>query len=196
MFTSRLLKKPMFLEETKGLSGAEKGTIMHFVMQHLDFKRVNSYEAVKEQLLEMIQKELLTKEQAMSVSVKKIASFFSSEIGKRMLALKNIEKDIKRETPFLMKLKASEVMENLPEEVYKDEVIILQGVIDVYFLEEDGIVLLDYKTDFATEENMMDIKNRYESQLYYYTEALERMTGLPVKEKYIYLFSNGEIIQY
>ncbi|MFL0267149.1 helicase-exonuclease AddAB subunit AddA [Candidatus Clostridium radicumherbarum] len=196
IFTTRLLKKPMFLEETKGLSGAEKGTIMHFVMQHLDFKRVNSYEDVKEQLLEMVQKELLTKEHAMSVSVKKITSFFSSEIGKRMLALKNMEKNIKRETPFLMKLKASEVMENIPQEVYEDEVIILQGVIDVYFLEEDGIVLLDYKTDFATEENMMDIKNRYESQLHYYTEALERMTGLPVKEKYIYLFSNGGIIQY
>ncbi|MFL0245849.1 helicase-exonuclease AddAB subunit AddA [Candidatus Clostridium stratigraminis] len=196
IFTSRLLKKPMFLEEKKGLSGAEKGTIMHFVMQHIDFNRVNSYEAVKDQLLEMIQKELLTKEHAMSVNVKKITSFFSSEIGKRMLALNNIEKDIKKETPFFMKLKASEVIENLSEKVYMDEVIILQGVIDVYFLEEDGIVLLDYKTDFATEENMMDIKNRYESQLYYYTEALERMTGLPVKEKYIYLFSNGKIIKY
>lgn len=196
MFTSKLLKKPLFLEAKKGLSGAERGTVLHFVMQHLDFMRVNSFRAISEQLKEMIQKELLTEEQAMSVNIENIIRFFKSNIGERLLSVKHLDKDIKRETPFFMKLKGREMLKYISEEIYKDEVTILQGVIDVYFKEDDGIVLIDYKTDYATEENMEEIKIRYEKQLYYYTEALERMTGLPVKEKYIYLFSNGRVIQY
>lgn len=196
MFASKLLRKPLFLEDKKGLSGAERGTVMHFVMQHIDFMRVSSFEDIREQLKEMTEKELLTEEQSMSVSIKNIIHFFKSDIGKRLLAVKHLDKDIKRETPFFMKLKGTEIIKNLPQEIYKDEVILLQGVIDIYFKEKDGIVLLDYKTDYATEENMDEIKIRYEKQIYYYTEALERMTGLPVKEKYIYLFSNGSVIQY
>lgn len=196
LFAAKLARKPLFLEEQKGLSGAERGTIVHFVMQHLDFRKVQSYEELDSQVKAMVMKELLTEEQAMSVSIKSIHNFFKSSIGGRMLAVKDFDKDIRRETPFFMKLKGSEIKKDLPEEIYKKDVILLQGVVDVYFREEDYLVLLDYKTDYATEENMEEIKNRYEKQLYYYSEALERMTGLKVKEKYIYLFSNGEIIKY
>ena len=72
----------------------------------------------------------------------------------------------------------------------------LQGVIDTYFEEEDGIVLLDYKTDYVGEEvKVEDIKERYRIQIQYYSDTLEKVMGLPVKEKYLYLFYTGEIVE-
>ena len=73
--------------------------------------------------------------------------------------------------------------ETLPEE----ESVLIQGIIDMYFIEEDGIVLLDYKTDHV--ESMEALWERYEMQINYYREALERLTKLPVKEKILYSFS-------
>jgi ATP-dependent helicase/nuclease subunit A len=196
MFTSKLLKKPKFLEEKKGLTGAERGTIVHFVMQHLDLRMVADYNAISDQIRRMVKKEQLTEEQAKSVNIKSITRFFNSPLGSRMLSVKDFDRDLRREIPFYMKLKSTEVYEELPKELYEDEITLLQGVIDCYFREKDGIVLVDYKTDYATEENLAEIKERYEKQIYYYEEALRRITGETVKEKCIYLFSNGEIIRY
>ena len=196
MFTLKLSKKPKFLEEKKGLSGAERGTIVHFVMQHLDLRMVADYNAISDQIRNMVRKEQLTEEQAMSVNIKSIIRFLSSPLGSRMLSVKDFDRDLRREIPFYMRLKSTEVYEELPQDIYGEEITLLQGVIDCYFREKDGIVLVDYKTDYATEENMDEIKERYEKQIYYYAEALRRITGETVKEKCIYLFSNGESIKY
>lgn len=192
MFASRLLKKPSFLEEEKGLTAAERGTVIHFVMQHLDLRRVKSLQDISEQVKEMLLKELLTEEQAVAVNIKAIYRFFNSAFGRRMLSSKNIQ----REVAFHMKLKGTEVKKELSEDIYGQEETLLMGVIDCFFYEEDGIVLIDYKTDYATDENMEEIKERYEKQIYYYSEALYRITGEKVKEKYIYLFGNGKVIEY
>ena len=68
----------------------------------------------------------------------------------------------------------------------------IQGIVDAYFEEEDGIVLVDYKTDRVKEENQLI--RRYAIQLELYEKAIERMTGKKVKEKIIYSFSLGEEI--
>lgn len=196
MFTPKLSKKPAFLEETKGLSGAERGTVVHFVMQHLNLKRISSFNEISSQIKEMVVKELLTEEQAMSISINSILKFFMSELGRRILGAADNNDDINREIPFHMKLSALDVNPKLSEDVYENETVLLQGVIDCYFREDDGLVLIDYKTDYATEENLEDIKERYKRQIYYYTEALSRITGEKVKESYLYLFSNGKIIKY
>lgn len=196
MFAPKLSKKPVFLEEAKGLSAAERGIIVHFVMQHLDLKKVNSYSEIKNQIKEMVVKELLTEEQAMSVNIKNILRFFSSPLGARMLSVNNLNKAVQREVAFHMKLKAAEINKELPKDIYGKEETLLMGVIDCFFKEKDGIVLLDYKTDYATDDNINEIKERYRKQIEYYEEALKRITGERVKEKYIYLFSNGKIIEY
>jgi ATP-dependent helicase/nuclease subunit A len=165
-------------------------------MQHLYLNSVGSFKEISEQVKEMVAKELLTEEQAKAVNIKSILGFFTSSLGKRMLEVKNIHSDIKREVAFHMKLKATEVNKELSKEIYKAEETLLMGVIDCFFYEEDGIVLIDYKTDYVTDENMLEIRNRYEKQIYYYTEALQRITGKKVKEKYIYLFGNGKTIEY
>ncbi|MBC8062194.1 MAG: helicase-exonuclease AddAB subunit AddA [Clostridiaceae bacterium] len=185
-----LNKKPRFLQETKGLSPSEKGTVMHSVMQHLDLKNVSTIEDIKAQIHLMIIKEFITKEQADTVKVNKIIDFFNSNIGLRLIGSDKIY----REIPFHMEISSAEVYKDLKQS--KAENIILQGIIDCFFEEENGLVLLDYKTDYVSEGDEDNIKGRYKIQLQYYTQALERMTGKKVKNKVIYLFSNGKTMEY
>jgi len=83
----------------------------------------------------------------------------------------------------------------MTEDVYQGETLLLQGIIDCYFEEPDGIVLLDYKTDYVAPGRMDSIRERYALQIRYYARALEMLTGKKVKEKVIYLFWNGEALE-
>ncbi|MHB8125338.1 MAG: helicase-exonuclease AddAB subunit AddA [Desulfitobacteriaceae bacterium] len=183
-----LVKKPKFLEEKKGLSAAEAGTILHFVMQHLDYQRGE----LEAQLAEMVVKALLTEQQAQSVAVAKIQRFLESPLGRRMLASEKVN----REIPFNMEIPCQELYKELEGEAYQGETLLLQGVIDCYFEEADGIVLLDYKTDYVAAGKVDKIRERYRVQISYYARALERLTGKRVKEKIIYLFWNGDVLEY
>ena len=110
-------------------------------MQHVDLKKPITVEVLQEQIAGMVNKELLTFEQAEEIAIEKVISFFDSDLGKRVLAAKSVE----REVPFTMMLAA--------EEAYQDwqgnsgESILVQGVIDCMIEEEDGITLIDFKTD-------------------------------------------------
>ena len=88
-----------------------------------------------------------------------------------------------REQPFVLGLPANKLGEDLPEE----ETVLIQGIIDVFFEEEDYIVVADYKTDRV--ETAEELVRRYQVQLDYYAQALERLTGKSVKEKLIYSFA-------
>ena len=184
------VKKPEFLNDTKGLSGAEKGIVMHSVMQHIALKDDMDIGYINEEISIMVEKEILTKEQADSVNRHKIAEFFKSCIGKRMLDARN---KLKREQGFYIYIGSSEIYPELSKE-YDDEKIILQGIIDCYFEEDDGIVLIDYKTD-RVKDNEDEIRKKYEIQLKYYKRAIERITDKKVKESYIYLFSSGDTLK-
>ncbi|HEX2924958.1 MAG TPA: helicase-exonuclease AddAB subunit AddA [Ruminiclostridium sp.] len=186
VYKTGAIKKPAFLQEKKGLSPAERGTAMHFAMQHLDFHS----EDIAGQIEAMVKKELLTETQAKSIDIKKINAFVQSEIGKRMLSSGRVH----REIPFNIELPYSELYPELPDMSGYDDKILLQGVIDCYFEEEDGIVLIDYKTDYVPVGEEESMKEKYELQISYYARALELLTSKPVKEKYIYMFSNGGIL--
>jgi len=189
-FIPPLVKQPLFLEKKKGLSAAEKGTALHFVMQHLDLNHVMTADQIHEQIHRMVENQLLTPEQASSVDVHKIVDFFRTPLGQRMLSSGNV----KREVPFNIHIKCKEIYDNLPKH-YEDEAIILQGVIDCYFEEKDGIVLVDYKTDYVEPGGEQKIKEKYAVQLEYYSKALEYITGCRVKERFIYLFWNSSILK-
>ncbi|HHV59049.1 MAG TPA: helicase-exonuclease AddAB subunit AddA [Clostridiaceae bacterium] len=183
-----LVKKPMFLEEKKGLTHAEKGTVLHFVMQHLDYNR----EDIEAQIEGMVARDLLTEQQAQSVDVGKIHRFLESPLGKRMLASGSIN----REVPFNIEIPCHELYKDMEDEACHGETLLLQGVIDCYFEEPDGIVLVDYKTDYVPAGKVEMIRERYRLQILYYARALEMLTGNWVKEKYIYLFWNGEVLEF
>ncbi|MDI6706113.1 MAG: helicase-exonuclease AddAB subunit AddA [Bacillota bacterium] len=185
-----VVRKPSFLEQVRGFSAAERGTILHFVMQHLSLDSVHDAAAIESQIRGMVERELLTEREAASVEVERIARFFRSDLGLRVCAAQIV----RREVPFNLELKSTEVYGGLPGEIYDGETILLQGVIDCYFEEKDGLVLIDYKTDFVPEDGSRSIRDKYRIQIEYYSRALELLTGRKVVERYIYLFWNGEII--
>ncbi len=182
-----LVKLPKFIEGTKAFTPAERGTILHFVLQHLDLSAVSDLTQIQGQVASMLERELLTQPEAEIVEIEKILTFFESDIGIRMLRAKKVY----RETAFNLKKPAVEVLENLED---CDEALLIQGVIDCYFEEASGLVLLDYKSDFVPEEGLELIINKYRPQLQLYHEALTKITGKAVKEKILYLFSIGRAV--
>lgn len=180
------LRKPQFLEEIKRFSSSEVGTFTHLVMQHLNFQSTNSIENIENQIEELIQKEFLTKEQAKVINIKKIYNFIKSPIVERIRKSSNV----KREEPFYIEMSSQDLIPNISE-IYKDEKILIQGVIDLYFQEGEDLIILDYKTDYV--EDIQSTKEKYYLQMYYYKKALERITGKKVKEKYLYLFNMDKL---
>jgi ATP-dependent helicase/nuclease subunit A len=181
-----LNKKPVFLMKKKGLSAAEKGIALHFAMQHLDY-----YDSdIESQIESMVKKDLLTPQQAQSIDTDKIRRFLSSPVGLRMLASAKIY----REVPFNIEIPCHELYPEIDKDPFRSETILLQGIIDCYFEETDGIVLVDYKTDYVTLDMLETIKERYRVQIHYYARALEMLTGKNVKEKYIYLFHMDKLL--
>lgn len=204
-FMRRLTARPAFMEKESDISGAAKGTIMHFVMQHLDLERLKTVrkatesgtmnegllsDEIKSQIEKMVENEQLTKPEADTVKTYRIVKFFSTDLGRRML----MSETVNRETAFNIQIKCSEIYKELSGGPYDDEVMLLQGVIDCWFMSDDGIVLIDYKTDYVPEGGEDSIRERYRIQLDYYTRALEKITGEKVKERYLYLFYTGGII--
>lgn len=179
--TPSIVKMPKFLEGKKPFIKAEIGTIMHFVMQHININEPMDKETIEKRIEKMVIEDLLSEEEAKVVNAEKIYKFYESPIGLRLLSSSNI----KREIPFVLKKKASEVIDGL---IDCHEYVLIQGIIDCYFQEGDDLILVDYKTDYVLEDNLEDIIYRYKGQMLLYKEALERITGNNVKEVYLYSF--------
>ena len=188
IFKDKEVLKPKFLQEKKGLSASERGTAVHFIMQKLDLERVSNKKEIKNQIDEMKSYSLLSEEEVKAVDKVNFIGFFRSNLGKRMLSAYNECRLLKRELPFYTEISSLNIDSTLPEKIYKKEKVRLQGIIDCIFEEEDGIVLLDYKTDYVVEGMEEEIIDKYRIQLKYYKEAVEKITGKKVKESYLYLF--------
>ncbi|WP_238906375.1 helicase-exonuclease AddAB subunit AddA [Clostridium sp. YIM B02506] len=186
--------KPVFLQEERGLSPAERGTIVHFFMQKLELGKSNSYSDIKEQIEELIARDLLREDESKVINIKKILNFMNSNLGQRMKRAFEEGREVNRELAFYTEISALNFDKTLPRE-YETERVRLQGVIDAYFEEEDGIILLDYKTDYVGEKGVEEIIDRYRLQLDYYEEALEKITGKKVKERYLYLFNKDKEVK-
>ncbi|SHH92009.1 DNA helicase/exodeoxyribonuclease V, subunit A [Clostridium collagenovorans DSM 3089] len=180
-----IAKKPKFLSEYKGLNAAEKGTAIHEVMQYLDLNRVSTLEEIERQVEELYMKEFISLEQAKVINCKKIFNFFTSYLGKEML---NNKQGVYREKAFNMEIPSISIDNELDKELYEDEKIIIQGIIDCYIDNDEGITLLDYKTDKVKDGNIDKIAERYRVQLDYYAKAIEIIMNKRVTEKYLYLF--------
>ena len=185
-------KRPRFLEETSGMTAAERGSLMHFVLQHMDFGGEVSEAGIKRQLEDMIRMELLTEVQARNVNIDGIVGFLNSDLGRRMTEAGRLY----REMPFTMEVECSEVFGSKAGCGHEGETVVLQGIIDCWFEEEGKLVLVDYKTDYVTEGEVSRIKEKYRTQIEYYARALSQITGKEVSGKYIYLFWNGKILEY
>ena len=90
-----------------------------------------------------------------------------------------------REKPFMMGIPASDLDPKFPTE----EMVLIQGIIDAWFIEDGEIILMDYKTDRVKEAS--ELVKRYQIQLDLYKRALESATNMKVREVYIYSFGLG-----
>jgi len=186
------LSRPKFMESMK-LNAAEVGTATHAVMQYLNYDDVNTIDSIKGQMEEMVQKELLTSDQVKAIDVKNIYAFCHTLLGQKVKNAKRIQ----REVPFSYGISASELYPNWIEE---DELILIQGIIDLLLVEDDGVVLIDYKTDKTTayqEEGALEkeAKKRYGVQIDLYSKAIEASLEKEVKERYLYFFDGGHTIK-
>lgn len=181
------------------LSGAERGTIVHKFMELLDFANYNmvgdsSDQTIIEKLNEfkfrLAEDKLLSEEELEAINIWKIKNMLSSNLGSRMIKADTLGR-LKKEQQFSAGIKVSDIYEDIADGAGED-VVVVQGIIDAFFYEEDEIVVMDYKTDRASEEELI---LRYKAQLDYYSDILERLTGKRVKEKIIYSFYNDNEIQ-
>lgn len=191
VFNIKLIKRPKFLEESKALTPAEKGTAMHAVLQHLELRSKIDIDYVKGQIMQMEEKEIITKNQADSVSAQRVVDFFNQDLGIRILKSNNV----KREVTFQVRIKAAEYYKEIIGTPSEGEEILLQGAIDCIFEEEGMLVLIDYKTDYVENDNSQAVIDKYNIQIKLYEEAVKKITGKIIKEKYLYLFSNGKIVK-
>lgn len=171
---------PEFLKETKGLSGAKRGLIYHSVLEHWDYKLSSSIEDINDFCKKLYDKGIFTNEELAVISPVKIKRFLDSAIGLRMK--KAFEASLlKREASF------SVILEHGDERFsFMDKDVLLQGIIDAYFSEDDELVIVDYKTDYLPDGNINHLSVKYSMQLKCYSYALEKITKKKVKECWIY----------
>ena len=173
-------------EQDKKLSPMERGTIMHTVMQRLDFHGDLSFAGIKSQVAGLEAKGILPEGAGKIVYIKGIQSFFQSEIGQQVLTAPAVY----RELPFSRMLRAKDFYPEVQEE---KELLFTQGVIDLLVETADGkLILIDYKTDRLTDAAR--IRQRYQIQLDLYRQAVEAILGRKVDKTYLYLLQNGSFV--
>ncbi|MEG6520560.1 helicase-exonuclease AddAB subunit AddA [Desulfotomaculum sp. 1211_IL3151] len=187
-YRPQITGRPRFLQQAKGLTSAERGSALHLVMQHISLDQVPDEEAVQHLLEKLMQREILLPEQAAVINPAQILSFFASPIGQRVLQAPRVE----RELPFSLALPATEIYQDLPG-AYAQEMVLVQGVIDCLVDEQDGYLLIDYKSD-SVYQGQASPMERYRGQINLYTRAVQDILRKPVKERVIYLFDNGAVV--
>ena len=178
---------PAFMEGKAEVNqGALRGTAMHRLMECYDFTKMPDCsdefaENIKKQLTGLVQMGKVSEDMQKLIRIPSVELFLKSLLAPRMKAAA-MRDDLFREKPFVM---GNHEME--------EEMVLIQGIIDVFWVEEDGIVLLDYKTDRV--DSATRLRDMYKEQLDLYAEALERIFPLPVKEKYLYSFRLNQAIE-
>ena len=175
---------PDFMKEEEKISSARKGTLMHLFLQKLDLSKNYKISDLEIELKNLVYKNIINENEAEFINLKQIEYFMNSDLAKKLRKSNKIEK----EKPFCTKLKAKEIFSEA-----KDETILVQGIIDLYAILDNKIILVDYKTDYITDEKIF-IK-KYSNQLRIYKKALEDALNKEVSEVYIYsLYLNKEIL--
>ena len=154
---------------------------MHRLMELIDFSKEYDMQTLQEFVEARVADGKLSKEYAEAIRPEKVIRFLKTGLAKRMKAA-NERNELYLEQPFVLGIAANTINEELPE----DEQVLIQGIIDVFFIEDDKIILLDYKTDVIDHSGQLE--ERYRTQLLYYKEALERITGKTVAETLLYSF--------
>ena len=182
------LRRPVF-HGAKPLTPAQKGTALHMVMQYLDFSCTATLEEIQEEIARLVSHQFLTPQQGEAVEPERVLSFFQSPLGRRLVESPQMEREFK----FSMLVPAVDYYPQAEE----GEEVLLQGVVDCWFVEEDGTVtVLDFKTDRVTAQSVTGRAREYRPQLEAYSRALSQALGLPVGRCVLWFFALGEEISW
>lgn len=179
---------PRFIQEREdSAGGALRGSAYHRLLELFPFEEKQdpaawTLQQVQQILEKQVQKHTLSREYGKVIQPARIVRFLHSSLARRMCRAQAAGQ-LFREQPFVLGLSANQLKKELPEE----ETVLIQGIIDVYFEEDGQLVVADYKTDAVRQPE--ELVRRYRIQLEYYAQALERLTGKPVKEKILYSFA-------
>lgn len=192
-FRTPITKRPLFMQEHRELTAAEKGTAMHAVMQHLPFDKKLTQLEIKKNIDEMIDRSLILKEAAMTIDINAIERFYQTELADKMIKSTNLQKEI----PFMFTENASDIYQDWQSDT--EEKIVVQGIIDCLFEYNQEWYIVDYKTDVIAEESvsektMNQLKDRYEVQINLYKRAIESILKTEVKKTYLYFFDKELLI--
>lgn len=177
--TEITLDKPKFLKDDK-ITKAQIGTLVHMCVQKLDEDKDYSLEDIKNFISELVVKEIITEKEAAHIDKNLLYKYVKSDI---FTALRKSKK-VCKEQAFYINIPATEIYNNINSE----EKILVQGVIDLYFIDEnDNLILVDYKTDYVGTGKEQEIINKYSKQLEIYKRALEEATNKKVYKSYLCL---------
>ena len=183
-------QKPKFLVETEKVTNSEKGTLVHFILQKIDFKKEYNSSSLENLIQSFVANNSISEVQAKSINREKILQFLNSEFANELKKAKEIYK----EKTFCTKLKVEDIFKNVEfKENEKNNYMLVQGIIDLYFKNSnDEWVLVDYKTDYVKEEK--ELIEKYSKQLEIYKKALEDELEEKVLHTYIYsIYLNKKI---
>ena len=184
-FRKTSMKSPEFLkEQTNKLTGAQKGTLIHLCMQYLNINEDYTKEKIEDLIDDLLFKKKISSIEAENIDTNKILDFTKSNLWKDLKKAKLVE----REKAFYITIPINELYESNMEGE-----ILVQGIIDLYFInEDDELILVDYKTDYVQQKE--ELIEKYSKQLELYKRALEEALDKKVSKVYIYsTYLNREI---
>lgn len=178
----QIVEKPKFMQNIEILNKAEIGTLMHLILQKLDFRENYNEKTLNDLIQKLIYLNIITEKQSQYIDKKRLLEFTKTELFKEIQNAKEIYK----EQPFHM----SVIDENTKES------ILIQGIIDLYYINQNNeIVLVDYKTDYVEKNNEQELMEKYKPQLKIYKKAIEEALNKNVEKVYIYsVYLNKEIL--
>ena len=178
---------PSFMvKENRTITSSRKGTLIHLCIQKLDETKEYKEQDIKNLINELVNKEIILKEEAEQIPVTGLVKYVQSDLWKELKAAKEIHK----EEPFYMLIPANRIDESYP----KDEKVLVQGIIDLYYINKnDELVLVDYKTDYVQKGEEQKLIDKYKEQLNLYKEALENSLGRKVNKVLIYSTQLGTV---
>lgn len=186
----QITQEPKFINEevkTK-LTGAQKGTLIHLCLQKMRETEEYNLEKITELIEGLKDKEIITEIEAQNIDKEKLLEYTNSQLWTELKQAKEIHK----EHPFYINIKASRIYNQINKE--DDEDILVQGVIDLFFIDKDDkLILVDYKTDYVQHEN--ELVEKYKGQLDLYKEALEHSLDKKVDRMCIYSVYLNKLIE-
>jgi ATP-dependent helicase/nuclease subunit A len=177
------------------LTAAERGTLHHRFLEHLELERVDTPEGLAAQARALVQRGMFSEAEAAALDLTAVATFWNSAVGQRIRAR---SASVRRELPFTVRFQDTEVRSHLgqaPDAALEGEFVVVQGVIDLAVVLADEVWLLDFKTDDVTGEALESRVKEYAPQLQLYAGALQRVFRRPVTVRWLHFLTAGQTVE-